>query len=84
MIRKTISMPDAMGDYIEDRVKSGQYGNDSEYIRDLVRRDQERAEANEKFRIMVDEASASGVSDRTVEEIFQAAVERYEKRQRRA
>ncbi len=44
MIRKTISMPDAMGDWITERVKSGQYNNESEYIRDLVRQDQaERA-----------------------------------------
>ena len=41
MIRKTISMPDAMGDWITERVKSGQYNNESEYIRDLVRQDQE-------------------------------------------
>lgn len=41
MIRKTISMPDAMGDWISDRVKLGQYNNESEYIRDLVRQDQE-------------------------------------------
>ena len=39
MIRKTISMPDAMGKYIDKRVKAGQYGNDSEYIRDLIRKD---------------------------------------------
>ncbi len=41
MIRKTISMPDAMGEWISDRVKSGQYNNESEYIRDLVRQDQD-------------------------------------------
>ncbi len=41
MKRKTISMPDAMGDWITDRVKSGQYNNESEYIRDLVRQDQD-------------------------------------------
>lgn len=42
MIRKTISMPDKMGEWITARVESGQYGNESEYIRDLVRYDQEQ------------------------------------------
>jgi len=42
MIRKTISMPDKMGEWITARVKDGQYGNESEYIRDLVRNDQQR------------------------------------------
>jgi antitoxin ParD1/3/4 len=40
-IRKTISMPAEMGKFVEERVRSGQYGNDSEYFRELVRRDRE-------------------------------------------
>jgi antitoxin ParD1/3/4 len=34
-------MPDAMSDYIASRVETGQYGNVSEYFRDLVRREQQ-------------------------------------------
>ena len=41
MHRKTISMPDAMGEWISARVAAGQFNNESEYFRDLVRRDQE-------------------------------------------
>ena len=41
MIRKTIAMPDAMGEWIAARIQRGQYNNESEYFRDLVRRDQE-------------------------------------------
>lgn len=41
MIRKTISMPDKMGSWITTRIDSGQYNNESEYFRDLVRRDQQ-------------------------------------------
>lgn len=41
MTRKTISMPEAMADWIESRVARGQYNNESEYFRDLVRRDQD-------------------------------------------
>ncbi len=76
MIRKTISMPDEMGAWIEARVKSGQYGNDSEYMRDLVRRDQERSAAIGRFQVMLDEGIASGVSEATMEDIWEEAMRR--------
>jgi antitoxin ParD1/3/4 len=41
MMRKTISMPDQMADWIASRIERGQFNNESEYFRDLVRRDQE-------------------------------------------
>lgn len=40
MIRKTIAMPDAMGDWIAKRIANGQFNNESEYFRDLIRKDQ--------------------------------------------
>lgn len=44
MIRKTITLPEPMDDWIKSQVNSGRYGNDSEYLRELVRKDQERNE----------------------------------------
>jgi len=44
MIRKTISMPDNMGEWIAGRITQGQYNNESEYFRDLVRRDKQDQE----------------------------------------
>ena len=43
MSRQTMSfaLPESMREYIDARVSAGSYGNTSEYIRDLVRRDQE-------------------------------------------
>lgn len=41
MIRKTISMPDEMGDWISSRIRHGLYNNESEYFRYLVRQDRE-------------------------------------------
>lgn len=77
MIRKTISMPDDMGAWIEGRIKSGQYNNDSEYFRDLVRRDRERQQAEAKLLQMLKEAEASGVSDMTLQEIWDEAERRH-------
>ena len=42
MSRNTMSfaLPESMRSYIDERVRSGEYGNTSEYLRDLIRRDQ--------------------------------------------
>ena len=70
MAKMTISMPDAMGEYVASRVEVGQYGNVSEYFRDLVRREQQRQEATEELRRMLAEAEASGVSEHKVPDIM--------------
>jgi antitoxin ParD1/3/4 len=76
MIRKTISMPEEMDDFIDARVKSGQYGNDSEYIRDLVRGDQQRLATIARFQKLIDEGLASGVSNATIADIRREAKRR--------
>ena len=42
MATMTISLPDPMKDWIETRIKEGEYASTSDYVRDLVRRDRER------------------------------------------
>ncbi len=49
---------------------SGQYGDASDYISDLVRREQQRREAAQEFGSMLDDAVASSVSKRKVPEIM--------------
>jgi antitoxin ParD1/3/4 len=61
MGRQTMSfaLPDSMREYIDTRVSAGDYGNTSEYIRDLVRKDQEE-QAVKRLRDLVAEGLASG------------------------
>jgi antitoxin ParD1/3/4 len=61
MSRQTMSfaLPESMREYIDNRVASGSYGNTSEYIRDLVRRDQEE-QAKKRLRDLIEEGLASG------------------------
>jgi antitoxin ParD1/3/4 len=40
MATMNISLPDAMRDYVQNRIDSGQYASVSDYVRDLIRRDQ--------------------------------------------
>ena len=71
MTRLTISMPDQMNTYVEGQIAQGRYGNVSEYFRDLVRRDQERrGEAIAELRALLTKAEASGISERSVEDII--------------
>jgi antitoxin ParD1/3/4 len=48
--------------YIDTRATEGHYGNASEYIRDLIRKDQE-AQAIAHFRHLVEEGLASGAAE---------------------
>ncbi|SBT08913.1 putative transcriptional regulator, CopG/Arc/MetJ family [Candidatus Accumulibacter aalborgensis] len=55
----SFALPEAMRTYIDARVSAGNYGNTSEYIRDLVRRDQEE-QAKRRLRDLIEEGLASG------------------------
>ena len=61
MSRQTMSfaLPESMREYIVSRVSASTYGNTSEYIRDLVRRDQEE-QAKARFRDLIEVGLASG------------------------
>lgn len=62
MATMNVSLPEAMKHWVEEQVASGRYANASDVIRDLVRREQERADARGKLQQMVDDALASGVT----------------------
>jgi len=70
MTRKTITIPDAMDGWVKAQIESGRYGNDSEYFRDLIRRDQEKRQAEQELRALISEGLESGVSSSTVPEIM--------------
>ena len=55
----SFALPEAMRSYINQRVASGQYGNTSEYLRELIRRDQEE-QAKKRLRELIEECPSSG------------------------
>lgn len=71
MLRKTITIPDAMDGWIKAQIENGRYGNDSEYFRDLIRRDQDRRMAEKELFSLIQEGINSGVSDHTVHDIME-------------
>lgn len=70
MATMNVSLPDAMKAWVEEQVQTGRYGNSSDYVRDLVRRDQERAAKLAEFERLVQEGIDSGISPLTPEEVF--------------
>lgn len=69
-VRKTITLTDQQDDWIKAQIANGDYTNDSEYFRDLVRRDQEKFRA---LKVAVEEGIASGPSTRMVDDIWAEA-----------
>lgn len=55
----SFALPEALRRYIDERVKGGTYGNTSEYLRDLIRRDQEE-QARKRLRELIQDGLASG------------------------
>lgn len=50
----SFALPPEMRDYVSERVRSGEYGNTSEYLRDLIRRDQHEQAARHLRRLIAD------------------------------
>ena len=55
----SFALPESLRAYIDERVQSGQYGNTSEYLRDLVRRDQDD-QAKKRLRELITAGLESG------------------------
>ena len=59
-VRKTITVTDKQDGWIKAQIDAGHYTNDSEYIRDLIRREQERSAELEAIRTALLDGEASG------------------------
>lgn len=75
----SFALPESMREYIDTRVRAGDYGNTSEYLRDLIRRDQHEQSA-QRLRNLIADGLASGggreVTDDVIAELRQRALDR--------
>ena len=60
MATMNISVPDPMRDWVQERIETGQYASTSDYVRDLIRRDQQRAEKIEAMQSAITKSLESG------------------------
>ena len=78
VVRKSISFTEQQETYIKSLIEKGYYTNDSEYIRDIVRKDQEnRKNGIDLYDALLD-GLESGVSNKSVDTIFNEAIASYE------
>lgn len=69
MATMNISLPDQMKAWVEAQTADGRYSNSSDYVRDLIRRDQIKAEKIARMQELIDEGRASGISDKTMDDL---------------
>ncbi|WP_029030946.1 type II toxin-antitoxin system ParD family antitoxin [Salinarimonas rosea] len=74
MATMNVSLPEAMKEWVEAQAETGRYANSSDYVRDLIRRDQERREKLAAFQALVTEGLESGFSDRSIDDMIAEAL----------
>ena len=60
MATMNVSLPDPMKDWVESRTNDGRFSNASDYVRHLIRKDQERQDAIAAFQAEITAGIASG------------------------
>ncbi len=79
MAQMNVSIPNPMKAWCEAQVRQGRYSSTSDYVRDLIRRDQDAQSGVKALQAAIDEGLASGISPRSLDEIFAEARARAEK-----
>lgn len=75
--RKTITLSEQQDAWVKTRIDSGDYTNDSEYFRDMIRRDQRESGGLVTLKKAIQEGLDGGLSKRNVREIWQEAERRH-------
>lgn len=70
----SFSFPPAMLSWLEQRVAQGDYVDVGDYLRDLVRREQEVASKTEWLREQIAEGLASGIIDKEPEDVIEEII----------
>lgn len=71
-----ISLPEALKDFVDEQVAGGGFGTSSEFVRDLIRREQER----QKLRNLLLEGAASPLEGEADDAFFDRLHERIGRR----
>lgn len=75
MAQLNVSLPPALKSWIDHRVAEGRYSSPSDYVRDLVRKDQEaEPDEIEWLRGLVAEGLASPIIDKEPEDIIEEII----------
>ncbi len=73
MATMNVSLPDEMKNWVEGQAQTGRYSNVSDYVRDLIRHDQEHKDKVAHMQALVTEALESGESKKSMSNILDEA-----------
>lgn len=77
MANLNVSMPPALEQWVNSRLAQGHYVDAADYVRDLVRRDQEAAEYGRQWvRAKIEEGFASGVVEAEPDDVLREIMAR--------
>jgi antitoxin ParD1/3/4 len=79
MVKRSISLTEQQAAWIKSQIESGNYGNESEVLRDLIRERVAREEEILTIRAALVEGEKSGLGTRSVEDIWAEAEMRHKK-----
>jgi len=83
MASMNVSVPDPMRDWVQTRIESGKYASVSDYVRDLIRKDQATTLDQEQWLAALDASVARGIADveagrtKPAEEVFDRLTAKY-------
>ena len=63
MASMNISLPEQMREWVQSQIEAGKYASSSDYVRDLIRQDQERRNEIAALQRAIEEGLESGESE---------------------
>ena len=78
MATMNVSLPDPMKTWVESQVQTGHYSNASDYVRDLIRQDQEYQDKRKALIAAVEAGEKSGISTRGIDDIWRDVQARHD------
>ena len=79
MVKKSITVTEQQNVWIKAQIITGNYGNESEFLRDLIRKEQNKNADIEAIRVALIKAEGRGVGSRTPDQIKEAVQKRLKK-----
>lgn len=75
-VRKTITFTDQQDKWIKAQITAGEFTNDSEYLRHLVRQDQSKNTKFSTLKTAIKNGLESGISESTIPDIMKKVEDR--------
>ncbi len=70
MVKKSITLTPQQNEWIQSQLSQGRYASDSELLRGLIRKEQEKSEQIDSLRQALLVGERSGLSSRSVDDIL--------------